>query len=410
MFIYEADGWKQTVGGWSRRLAERIEAAVLGEVRTATENRERRYDSATLRKVVNLATRLQNRREEMLTEAQIEAIGAEIGLEREFVREALVRVGGTSRKRIADRLKLSKVSSLTLAFVLPLAWSLAALVTKGDPEWMLFTTLVAPVLLCGYLGYLTGKEELAGLPAMELILLLSPVVWPFSFLYLGVGLPMANFLGRLGARIRREHLSELAGRQNVSRQELLRQLFEVQSQLMNQRVRKAFLSVDVVGSSEMMRRGPELEAEYSFNQFRAWVEAIVRANNGTVRSAAGDGVMAQFDDDADAVRAAKQIQMSLPQSNAAHNLLPTPFRVRCGVSAGEVPVEDGLELGNVQSSAVYRAAVMQKRAEPGDIVVSSEVAPTALLEPRHIAPVPGPDEQSEAYSWHAGQREYGPNA
>lgn len=371
---------------------------------------ERRYDAATLRKVVNLATRLQNRHEEMLTEAQIEAIGAEIGLEPAFIRQALDQLSGRSARPTLDRAKRSKLLSLAAAFTLPVLWGILALTLKGDHAWTAFTALIAPIPLCGFLGFLTGKKEIAGLPAMELVMAVSPAVWPFTFLYLGVGLPAANALGKLGASIRQEHFSDLVGGESVSRQDLLRQLFTVQSQLMSQKVRKAFLSVDVVASSQMVLRGPELEAEYSFNQFREWVEGIVRANNGVVQSAAGDGVMAQFDDDVDAVRAAKDIQTGLPLFNATHNRLSTPFRVRCGISAGEVPADEGIGVRDMQSSTVYRAAVMQKLAEPGDIVVSPEVAPAAMLELMHIAPVPGSGEQEEAYSWKAGQREYGMSA
>jgi len=369
---------------------------------------ERRYDSATLRKVVNLATRLQNRHEEMLTEAQIEAIGAEIGLEPAFVRQALAQLSAPQSRRASERVKRSRFLSLVAAFTLPVAWGMLALGMKDIPGGLAFVAVIAAIPLCGFLGFLVGKKEISGLPAMELVLAVSPALWPHSILYLLAGLPAANALGKLGAKLREEHFEENVGQESVSRQDLLRQLFTVQERLMSERVRKVFLSVDVVGSSEMMLRGPELEAEYSFNQFREWVQRIVLENNGTVQSAAGDGVMAVFDNDVDAVRAAKEIQTKLTLFNAAHNRLSAPFRVRCGISAGEVPADETIGVGDVQSSAVYKAAMLQKRAEPGDIVVGPEVAPAAMLELVHIAPMSGCGE--EAYSWRAGQREYGMSA
>ncbi|MGC8833427.1 MAG: adenylate/guanylate cyclase domain-containing protein, partial [Armatimonadota bacterium] len=152
--------------------------------------------------------------------------------------------------------------------------------------------------------------------------------------------------------------------------------------------------------------GPELDVEYSFGEFRKWLGEIIEAHGGRIESAAGDGVMAQFDDDRAAVNAAKQIQEDLPLFNATQNRLATPFRVRCGISAGEVPVGQELGLRDVQSPPVYRAAVLQKRAEPGDIVVDAEVAPTALLVLGHIAPVDDAGGE-DAYSWKIGLREGG---
>src|SRR5438128_2406010 len=50
---------------------------------------EQRYDAETLKKVTTLATRLQSRQQETLTAEEIEAIGAEVGLDRALVRQAL---------------------------------------------------------------------------------------------------------------------------------------------------------------------------------------------------------------------------------------------------------------------------------------------------------------------------------
>src|SRR5581483_2804731 len=137
---------------------------------------------------------------------------------------------------------------------------------------------------------------------------------------------------------------------------------------------RAFLSVDVVHSSEMKLGEPELAVEYSFGQFQSWVEESVRSLGGEVQSAAGDGLMCVFREDAAAVRAAGLLQQGMAAFNAARNRLATPFRIRCGVASGEVPAVPQGSLGRVHSPVIDRAAVLQKQAEPGGVVVSRELA------------------------------------
>jgi class 3 adenylate cyclase len=216
--------------------------------------------------------------------------------------------------------------------------------------------------------------------------------------------PFAGLVGLLGAALRSRYSPASSAKQPVSRPALLNLLFVLQRQLEGQKQHRAFLSVDVVGSSEMKRSANDLAVEHSFGQYRAWVEEVVRARDGEMQSAAGDGVMAIFPTDASAVRAARQLQEELAGFNQTHNRLPLPFRIRCGVSAGEVAMEEGTPLGHLQSPVIDRAAALQKRAEPGDIVVSAEAAGAALVELGNLAPLPGPMAGEPAFSWRAGQQ------
>jgi class 3 adenylate cyclase len=184
----------------------------------------------------------------------------------------------------------------------------------------------------------------------------------------------------------------------LSRSSLLKMLFTLQRQLESQKQHRAFLSVDVVGSTEMKRSAPELAVEYSFTQFRSWVEEVIRTHGGVVQSAAGDGVMAMFPEDAAALRAALQLQQGLAQFNATQNHLPLPFRIRCGVSAGEVAIEEGVPLGHLQSPVIDLAAVLQKRAQPGEIIVSEEVA-ALLPEAGNLTRLAEPVDGETAFSW-----------
>lgn len=325
---------------------------------------ERRYKPETLRKVVELASRLQAEHRETLTPQEIEAIGVEVGLDPVFVRQAITQF--TQRKAAVQIRK--PVIAPEMRKPLAAAWWAAG--------WTLPFILAAAdlSLIGGGAGFFIG--------------------WA---IYIGGGVFLSSQAKGSGK-------SSEAKTAKLSRSELLEMLFALQRALEGQKQRRAFLSVDVVGSSEMKRGAPELAVEYSFSQFRRWMEDIVQAHGGQVHSTAGDGMMCMFPDDVSAVRAALQLQKGLPQFNAAHNRLPVPFRIRCGISAGEVAIEEGMPIGHLISPVIDRAAELQKRAEPGDIVVGGEVSATALMELGSAAPLSDLMGGQPAFSWQAGQR------
>jgi adenylate cyclase len=123
-----------------------------------------------------------------------------------------------------------------------------------------------------------------------------------------------------------------------------------------------------------------------------------------LQSHAGDGVMCLFPTDSQAVRAARQLQEGIARFNAEQNRLPMPFRLRCGVSVGDVPIEEGQPLGHMQSPVIDRAAILQKRAEPGDILISGDIAAAALMELDGAAPLLQPGSAETVFSWRAGRR------
>ena len=62
-----------------------------------------------------------------------------------------------------------------------------------------------------------------------------------------------------------------------------------------------------------------------------------------------------------------------------------------------------MPLGYLHSPVIDRAAALQKRAEPGDILVSEEVAPAALMELGSLARLPDEFAGGAVFSWRAGQ-------
>ena len=164
----------------------------------------------------------------------------------------------------------------------------------------------------------------------------------------------------------------------LDRAELLKQLFELQTTLDSHRENRSFLSIDVVGSTFMKSRATELEVEHSFLQYQLWLAEVIRQHGGEVQAVAGDGAMAMFRDPLAAVTAARALQKGIHAFNAQSNRLSTPFVIRCGVAEGRVGLDARTPLGMVHSQVVDRAALLQKSAQPGSIVVQSDLIAVAM--------------------------------
>lgn len=343
-----------------------------------TEDPDRRYNHETLSRVTALAQRLQSRHQESLTAREVEEIGAEVGLAPDFIRQALGQVTSTSlataeKPAIVPTPRTGSVRRWTAyrKAWLGSAWSL--------PFVMMFAT-----------------TDLHNTGPSGVTMALFVLSWA---LYIGVSILLGHRVEE--ARSESQPAGTAAGPAPTSRLAMLEIVFALQRELEDRKRHAAFLSVDVAGSSEMKRSAPELDAEYSFGRFGAWVAEVVEGCGGACHSSAGDGLMCRFPSEALAVRAARLLQEGMPAFNTERNRLPLPFRIRCGVSAGEVPFEEGQPPGSVHSTVIDRAAVLQKQAEAGDILVSHEVAPAALTELGALAQVPASAGAELAFSWRA---------
>jgi class 3 adenylate cyclase len=347
---------------------------MLPNRRTDAEANEPRYDTETLRKVTALAEHLRQRHQETLTGPEIEAIGREVGLDPAFTQEALRLITARQPPLPAPARAAPPVSPAAPPFnpaALAGAW--------WATGWML---PICGVLLSVFLG-------MAGV--------LTPIFFFFGLaVYIGGGIILS---GRADLPYFPTAATPPAPAAKLSRAALLETMFALQRQLESQERRCAFLSVDVVGSSQMKREAPALAVEYSFRQFREWAEGIVRDCGGQLQSAAGDGMMSLFPADALALRAARQLQEGVDRFNAERNHLPAPFRLRCGVSAGAVAVDAETPLSHLHSPVIDRAAVLQKHAAPGDILVGPELAEAALRELDSLSRLPDPVEGEPAFSW-----------
>lgn len=325
---------------------------------------EARYDAETLRKVTALAQRLQHERQETLTAREMEAIGAEVGLEAPFIRQALEHVTASQVT------KSQNTSNATMRNAIAAAWWAAA--------WTL------PFLLL-FLGGEMFRQKAITLAGFFL-------GWG---IYIGGGIILSGLVQEATAPA-----AEPPENAPHSRTEVLKALTALPGVSAASRPRHhAVLSVAVVGLDALTA---EPAAKPAFAQLWSWADEIARAYGGELAGPASDGLAFVFPEDAAALRAARALQSGIPRFNVERHRLSQPFRLRCGLSAGEAVGPSG----PVPTALLDRAAHHQRSAAPGDIVVGAELAAAGLVELGGLAPV------SEAgaepvFSWLASRRRAG---
>jgi class 3 adenylate cyclase len=341
-----------------------------------------RFDSESAEKIVALAGRLQDAAaDHVISVAEMEQIASELNIRAEFVRQAVEAM------RIQDvTLEAKKRRSVTVD---PAA---VGKVTRTiSSVWDRFLHTPAPMWWA--IGWII-------IPVSAILFSDSDNVALTPFIYVGLGLTL-TFLGKKRPEQATPAGDSVPVGNDASREALLAQLFALQRQLEAGKVRRAFLSVDVAGSSELKRTNSGLAIEYSFGQYQRWAQEIVRSEGGLLQSAAGDGLMCMFSSDEAAVRAAQHLLSDLPRFNTEQNQLSAPLRIRCGISAGEIAYEPGTPIGQLQSPVIDQAAALQKQGEPDTLSVAAAISAAALAllfssAPQRNASVPG---EETSYLW-----------
>lgn len=129
---------------------------------------------------------------------------------------------------------------------------------------------------------------------------------------------------------------------------------------------RAVMFTDIVGSTEMTARLGDAAALELVRVHDAFVRRGLTAHHGREVKHTGDGIMAAFDEVADAVRAAADIQRHFAFYNAKAS---EGLRVRIGIHAGE-PVADHNDLFG---ATVQLASRLCSEAEAEGIIVSGLV-------------------------------------
>ncbi len=202
--------------------------------------------------------------------------------------------------------------------------------------------------------------------------------------------PMVTALGAGGGMLC--HLFARKYRKNLGlkdpateRQDLLRQLGELQDKLTNGRQVMTFLSVDIAGSTQMKVNSDPLALEYTFNEYHEFVARITRKYGGNIHSTAGDGIICAFDNPQQAFAAARNIQTGIGEWNVFRNRLGTPIAMRCGIHTGTVITASGGDVKSVNFAHVIdMAAHLQKESHVGGIAISDDAANQMVGGPRTV--------------------------
>jgi class 3 adenylate cyclase len=167
------------------------------------------------------------------------------------------------------------------------------------------------------------------------------------------------------------------------------------------RVTKLFMFTDIVGSTSLLGA----MGDDAWRQLLRWhdsmIRSIVGANRGAVVAKLGDGFFVAFDDPADGLKAAIDIQRALHEHRRDHGFAP---QVRIGLHRAEATFEDD----NYSGGGVHLAARIGAVAEGGQIVISRETAVTlggdAAWSPAESVSLKGFDEPVEVVrvDWKSG--------
>ncbi|MFZ4507806.1 MAG: adenylate/guanylate cyclase domain-containing protein [Fimbriimonas sp.] len=342
-----------------------------------------------------LAERLREANGGTLDEAAISAVAEATGTSTEVVRVA-VRLGPANRKRSkleqirAEYLALdpfvrSMVFSGVMGAVTALGYALQA--KFGDVTYGLFGIVSLGAFALGLFNVAMSKDAksssfsgavLGGL-FFVCLALFSLVLRPPLLIYPAILIPcvfggalVGFLLHGLGSRFR-----DAVGLKDPAkeRQDLLKQLVDLQDKLRSGEQSITFLSVDIVGSTRMKTMADPLSVEFTFTEYHRFVETITQKHGGRVHSTAGDGVTAAFDHPQQAFAAARNIQTGIIELNTYRNKIGQPIVLRCGVHTGKVVTPQAGDITSVNFAHVIDiSAHIQKQAPAGGIAVSDASA------------------------------------
>lgn len=349
-----------------------------------------------VQEMILLAARLRESHGSELDDEAIQAVSEATNIPADYVRIALASTPAVERQT-----GLSKLRSLYLSFdpdvrrYVASSWlaSVAGLLgavgnVAGDPS----SFLGIATILC-VLGALWNSAQARNTRVASISGALFGGLWfvshsAFLFLYSfwvktsGPPPPLLLLYIALGAigggvarRILDRSLSKLGMKDSAeTRQELLRQLVDLQDRLRTGERSMTFLSIDVAGSTKMKEGAEPLDVEFTFTEYHRYVESVIRRHGGTLHSTAGDGVTVAFDDPAAAFRAARNLQSGLIELNTHRNRLGVPIRLRIGMHSGTV-IAPGQDIQSVNFAHVIDiAAHLQKVCPIGGVAVSEAAA------------------------------------
>jgi class 3 adenylate cyclase len=194
--------------------------------------------------------------------------------------------------------------------------------------------------------------------------------------------------------------SEIGGADTAeAREQLLKRYREIEGRLKAaKRKRCSFLSVDIVGSTQMKVKERETEISATFQAYDEMLKKIFKQYGAWKDAWTPDGVMVCFLQADLAVAAGIRVLQRLQRFNEQDNKLRTPFRLRCGVNEGEVQIFEDSKLEKVVDHVIDVAGHMQKEGRPNSLWLGENVY-ELLAEKSGFRPIGKQVDGFNVYEW-----------
>ncbi len=131
----------------------------------------------------------------------------------------------------------------------------------------------------------------------------------------------------------------------------------------------SIMMVDLAGSSKIKLPNQTLHADRAFRDYRATINAVLKAHGCTSFDWSGDGAICIFQTPLPAVSAGLEIQSLVEEVARRHPDLPDRLLARIGVQTGEVYLDPRRSLGEFASRTVDQAGHIEKDCPPGAVHV-----------------------------------------
>ena len=382
---------------------------------TVTEKHSYSLNDDAVEEMLALAERLRSSNGGVLDESAIQAVAEATGAPTEYVRLAVKVRAEKEKLGILSRIRaqyltldpeirgyvFSAVLGIGAAFMNAIDWGVASL-TRTLRSGSSFGLFAMVSIILGLValynvafakdakssffgGALFGGVFCFALPLFGLIFGMTMDVHPWSLIPALVG---GGLIGLASNTLVGKYRKVLGLKDpSQERQDLLRQLVDLQSKLREGEQSITFLSADVVGSTRMKEVADALAVEFTFTEYHSFVDNIVRKHGGRVHSTAGDGITCAFEDPQQGFIAARNIMAGLFELNAFRNKIGVPIELRIGLHTGMVVMPKADDVRSVNFAHVIDiAAHLQKVAPRGAVVVSDSTAAHIVGGPATIGP------------------------
>lgn len=183
-----------------------------------------------------------------------------------------------------------------------------------------------------------------------------------------------------------------------SRAVLLEIMAEAKKKLDTMQRDLAFLSIDVVGSTDMKIGEDKTKIEIDFREYKKFIDAAIAANGALTAAWTPDGVMICFPTVDAAVTTAQNVIAGLQRFNKNVKTIRANFRVRCGVNVGPVYYDRSIPMEQMSDRVIDVAGHMQKYALPNTVALAKP-AMAVLMKREGFKPAGKEVDGYEVYQW-----------